>query len=284
MADEGIKDPEMTAREIANFYVMWDDAIVGITGAAIVAAGTSTCDATYPNTNLLDGRRDTVAKFTGTGTIKIAFDLLTAQNVYGVGIHNHTANTHAATTVALRYGSDGVNWTEDRNFTIASTVGDDDVFAVFATSPRNYRYFQVQFSDAVTANLTVGRIYLARAVYDFGATLQVGTRKGYVKRCDVTETKGGVEFRLGRGRLRRRIVGVIPGRESAARSQMKSIITACDLNEKPLVTSSPYGTTVVSGTNYYGAAIHGRFASEEWLPAYGVLSIADLPVDIIEVL
>ena len=48
--------------------------------------------------------------------------------------------------------------------------------------------------------------------------------------------------------------------------------------------SSPFGTSDVTGTSRYGAAIHARFRTEEWLYALKIRDLSDIPLDIIEVL
>jgi hypothetical protein len=272
-----------TAREQANWIFMWDDAITEI--ANVVIEGHSAEVAGYVAENLLDSSRQTCYKTSATGNdVWVGVDLLTDQVIKSFGLHNHDADSRGAGSFSIKYGTSAEgagNLHTANTYGVPATIGDDDFFYAPA-SPITARYVRYEFDSIDTANLYLGRMFLAREMYDLPNFVQTGATKGFSHSEEILLTKGGIEHRNSRGNLRRRLTAVMPSESSSTpRDNMIALIEHVQLNHKAFVMSSPYGTSVYSGS-LFGAAIHARFNLDDWQYSMLAAGTTQVPLDIIE--
>lgn len=252
-----------TAREMANAVFMWDDAVTEISGVTI--AGHSTEHAGYEAENLLKPNRHTVFMTTATGdNVNVGFNLQSSQAILGLSIHNHNMNTKDVSNFTIRYGNASfgsasvyVGWV------VATVIGDDDFFYKFQ-SALNTQYVWLEFDSIDAVDLYVGRVGLWRSAYQLETGLGLGSSKGYSHIEDILPTKSGVEHAISRGSIRRRFNAAVNYASTTERTNITNLIEHVGLNHKAFCTSWPFGTTLLTGTNIYGAAVHAKIPVSDW--------------------
>jgi hypothetical protein len=278
-----------TAREMANWIFMWDDALSdGTTIINTAEAGHSTEVAGFTAEALLDADRQTCLQISDSGTVYVSFDLGSAQTIKAVGILNHNANISTVSLWNIYRSSNGTSWTlaNGSGVNVSTAIGDEDFFWVInGGTGVSYQYWKCEFTGA-DAGLYVGRFYFARELYELPAGAAVGATKGYLKNESIQITRGGIEHRNSCGLKRRVISGTIPAQVASdtIRTNLLALVDYCDVNDKCFIMSSPYGTTTYTTTSRYGAAIHARLNVEEWRYALQIAGLTDIPLEIVEVL
>jgi hypothetical protein len=283
----------MIAREIANWIFAWDDAIEALIGTASIYSH-STEVAGFAAENLLDADRQTCFKTSATGTVNVTIDLGAAgvgtavQQIYGIGILNHNSYDVSASG-SLVYASGSDSPTTGFISAIAqyarTGTGNDDFFgatsAAAAAAP--HRYWKLEMTQAL-ANWRIGRLYLARSLYQLPNGVAQGFTRGYRKPGLTHMTPGGIRHHISQGQKLRVLNGAIISAKPAVRAQIKALIESCEVNDKCFIMSDPFGTTTFSGDNRYGSGIHACIDSDEWTHSVKVESNSDIPLSILEVL
>ena len=278
-----------TARELANLALMWDDAVTEISG--VVIASHSTEVSGYPAENLLDANRQNVfqSSVTAPTDAYIEFDLLSDVTIKGLAICNHNAETIGADslTVKTHTSAQGAGATTTWFSVNTSAFGDDDFFCVPANNVTG-RYVRVTLDNPDSSGTQIGRVFLARSIYDCGTSLRVGAQKGWRSSVEIMETPGGVEHRFSRGSRRKRLSAVIPNQSGIAtiRTQINNLVQHVEVAEKAFIHSWPYGATlgVQSLNSLFGMAVHARFFGDEYMETLQVAQGLEIPFNTIEVL
>jgi hypothetical protein len=271
---------------MANLILLWDDAITEIASVDIESHSTEVTG--YVAENLLDRDRQTVFKssVTDPADALVEFDLKSDVVIKGFALLNHNASTIGADTLSVNYHTQAEGAGASNEWfttTVSSAVGDDDFFIVPASSI-TARYVRVFLHNANSSGTYMGRVFLARETYDYAKGLRIGSSKGGISPVDILETRGGKEHRILRGSRRKRLMASIPPNSGIAtdRTNLVNLLDHIEGNYKSFVHSWPYGTTMYTGSNRYGMAVHARWANPEWLYQMLVQGAASLPIDTIE--
>ena len=273
-----------TAREMNNLLLLWDDAVTQIDGVTIEAASAAVSG--FAAANLLDTSRQTCLKFSGSGDdIHVGFDLGAAYTIKGFGLHNHSIATADVSVMDIRYDAATYAGSTPYGVTFGpAETGDDDFVCMFSAGISS-RYWWFGFDSVASAALYIGRIFLARQAYDYTEGILSPGLKGYMHVEDILETKGGIEHRISRGSLRKRMTFMLPPLTSdPARAQIVSLIEHVELNHRAFVTSWPYATTEYTGISRYGLGVHARFVDAEWTYECLVAGKSRIPLNLVEVL
>ena len=269
-----------TAREMGNVILLWDDAASDGT-TTIHTHSTETSG--YVAESLLDTDRQTCFMTTATGTVLVSFNLQSPQTIKYISIHNHNMSTKTCTTFDIYRSADGSAWTLVTSWPLSDIGNDDFMVPINGGTGLSYQYWKLEFTGT-DAGFYLGRVFLARSYYELPKGIAVGSEKGYLKNESVILTPGSIEHRMSKGPKRRVLRAMIPSAETAVRDQIAAMVDSCDVNDKCFVMSWPGGTTLYTGVNRYGAAVHARLNVEAWLYAMKWAGLTDLPLDAVEVL